>query len=467
MPALNERFKEILSPLGVGGRLIEAVSHWLPACVCWCPLAKGQKQLLENWRLPPAHLEGCDRTAAELQPYLLGPWSSVWLDPSVWGVGGMPLSDYVVKRAASRLLVLSHCAADPGFSLVGGKRPRLWEVDEGSGLVALEARWGSAYAARLALDAAREAGPGGSTGGRRTRRRLHEVAGPLYAPGWVQDAQVRVPPLERAAARAQRDFLAGDGRGRGDAVDVLLAGPQGQVRPAPPWRMAFGRLRQARLDRPLRYFGWQLLHGALRCGASQVAWAKAESGGDLAESCGCCAAVCCVTASPPPDTYSHIFVQCPVVLPAVEWLRGVWSRIGGEPPPPLDARVLVVGDHTVWEPGGGRDFSALWHHLRLLFGRAVWTLHGRRAVHAQPYTAAAVVALVSAWVARAVRLDWMRVGVGVDSLAAMPSWCVISKQYGLTREQFDQRWCLGGVLASVEGGAAEPQLRVHVPRLDA
>ncbi len=40
--------------------------------------------------------------------------------------------------------------------------------------------------------------------------------------------------------------------------------------------------------------------------------------------------------------------------------------------PPLDVRVLLAGDHTVWDPGGGDAGAELWTHLRLLFCRAVW-----------------------------------------------------------------------------------------------
>jgi hypothetical protein len=35
-------------------------------------------------------------------------------------------------------------------------------------------------------------------------------------------------------------------------------------------------------------------------------------------------------------------------------------------------RVLLAGDHAVWDPGGGEAGAELWTHLRLLFCRAVW-----------------------------------------------------------------------------------------------
>ncbi len=35
----------------------------------------------------------------------------------------------------------------------------------------------------------------------------------------------------------------------------------------------------------------------------------------------------------------------------------------------LDARVLIAGDHTVWDPGGAAAGVELWAHLRLFFCR--------------------------------------------------------------------------------------------------
>ncbi len=72
------------------------------------------------------------------------------------------------------------------------------------------------------------------------------------------------------------------------------------------------------------------------------------------------------------ESLSHLFVHCPVVRPAVAWLRGMWALLVAGRVPPLDARVLLAGDHTVWDPGGGEAGAELWAHLRLLFCRAVW-----------------------------------------------------------------------------------------------
>jgi hypothetical protein len=129
--------------------------------------------------------------------------------------------------------------------------------------------------------------------------------------------------------------------------------------------------------------------------------------------------------------------------------------------------VLVVGDLSVWQPAGGRALEELWLHLRLLFCRAVWVLHSRRAALGHPFSHSAVVALTASWVGLAIRRDWLRVSVNLGGMAALPSWCVITKSYELSQAEFCERWCLNGVLASVALGApgGQPELRVHVPRL--
>ncbi len=87
------------------------------------------------------------------------------------------------------------------------------------------------------------------------------------------------------------------------------------------------------------------------------------------------------------ESLSHLFVHCPVVQPAVfvvAWLRGVWALLVAGRVPPLDVRVirvLLAGDHTVWDPGGGEAGAELWTHLRLLLCRAVWYLRCCRVAH--------------------------------------------------------------------------------------
>jgi hypothetical protein len=114
----------------------------------------------------------------------------------------------------------------------------------------------------------------------------------------------------------------------------------------------------------------------------------------------CCSATACAgdeaLVGAQVESLSHLFVHCPVVQPAVAWLRGVWALLVAGRVPPLDVRVLLAGDHAVWDPGGGEaGAEQLWTHLRLLFCRAVWYLRCCRVAHGQVFSASAVVALTS------------------------------------------------------------------------
>jgi hypothetical protein len=209
----------------------------------------------------------------------------------------------------------------------------------------------------------------------------------------------RVHPLLRAAA-------AGRGvAGRGlDEVDALLGDVVPVPVPRPPWLAAYAALT----NRVTRHFGWRLLHGALRCGAASVYWCDAGSEPAL------WAAVCCPNPgcaeaaglpggrllAPALADYSHTFLHCPAVRPAVRWLCDMWARIAPEDTPvPHDVRVLLLGDATVWSPAGGEVMSSLWLHLRLLWCRAVW-VQASAGSPGVPLDWRAVVAMVRAWLAR-------------------------------------------------------------------
>ena len=192
------------------------------------------------------------------------------------------------------------------------------------------------------------------------------------------------------------------------------------------------------MPRHRRHFGWRLLHGAVRCGAAAVRWSVAASVEELRgavccreQSCSAAAALPSGEPVPAMADISHVFLHCPAVRPAVEWLRALWHRIAPlDAPVPVDARVVLLGDESVWQPVGGRGPAGLWLHLRLLFCRAVWAQAGCRS--AGPVGAdgwRAVVATTSAWLSRAIRQDWLRVTATLTGAAVLPSWCVLDKRF--------------------------------------
>jgi hypothetical protein len=301
----------------------------------------------------------------------------------------------------------------------------------------------------------------------------------------------------------------------------------GRLPEDPPWKQVFKDLhRLKRLGRSLRFFGWQLAHGVLPVGGVSAPWwepreedggsrrgqlaepaaaaegtgaaalaapglvgaagqggsaGQAAEGGPLspaqraeayARHCGC-EAECCLhghrpPGEPPPcETLAHVFVRCPVVWPAVQWLRRLCGRaLGAAPPEDNIVDIIVTGAKNLWKPPGqGNAAWDLWTHLRLQFCYTVWTLTVRRADGGPQFDAAGIVAATAAALERAILHDWRRVWIAGEGLVDMPSWCDLGvKRVQLKPEAFDARWLAGGVLAHLAEGGGQGALRVHVPR---
>jgi hypothetical protein len=239
----------------------------------------------------------------------------------MWRLGHLQVSHFTVRDAALRLRLLQRRAVDAEFTLVAGHRPRLWADSCGrGGLAAVEAHWAAARVERWAqLSGQRRrcaARPAGQALG----------SGPLLAPG------PRVLPLQRAAAAGR----AGAGLGM-DESDVLMAPgviSSSELPAVPPWRAAYVALQDKRLDHVTRHFRWRLLQGGLRCGAASVQWCPADSVG-LLHAAICCGEPGCALAAvlpcgmtvPALADFSHTFLHCPRVRPAVGWLCALWARI--------------------------------------------------------------------------------------------------------------------------------------------
>jgi hypothetical protein len=80
------------------------VSVWQPACVVDTP--------------HPTDPDGTLR-------FLVGPWSSIQVDPSVWHLGADRLLTYAVRNGTARIIQW-HCRSAPGWVVGSGVRPKLW-----------------------------------------------------------------------------------------------------------------------------------------------------------------------------------------------------------------------------------------------------------------------------------------------------------------------------------------------------
>ena len=82
-----------------------------------------------------------------LQPYLVGPWCEVFVDPCVWACGpSLPLSAFTAKTARLRLVHLLMQRADPSCIPSSGVKPAAWRDGAQSG-VALGATHGCSLCA--------------------------------------------------------------------------------------------------------------------------------------------------------------------------------------------------------------------------------------------------------------------------------------------------------------------------------
>jgi hypothetical protein len=73
-------------------------------------------------------------------------------------------------------------------------------------------------------------------------------------------------------------------------------------------------------------------------------------------------------------TYSHLFVRCPTMAPAITWLQDLWQHLTGKRPP-ADPLVLVADQPGVWveAPTPSSREGRLWSVLRLTLLYYMWS----------------------------------------------------------------------------------------------
>jgi hypothetical protein len=156
----------------------------------------------------------------------MGPWDEVQVDPRVWGFGKVGLLAYTVKVATQRL-VQAQCRDVKGWVekkkkgwVPGyGVRPRLWRAEDGS-------------------------------------------LSPATALEQLTSRQKRT-----FVQMMQQGFSSGSRQGRFGAANVAAGVHANWMDPSPPRQHP---RPSKRLTRPLRVFGYKLLHAALGVGGARV-----------------------------------------------------------------------------------------------------------------------------------------------------------------------------------------------------
>jgi hypothetical protein len=151
------------------------------------------------------------------------------------------------------------------------------------------------------------------------------------------------------------------------------------------------------------------------------------------------------------ETLVHALLDCPAVRPAVAWLAAVVGAITGTPPP-LEPDVWLVGDEGAWRPP--QEARWLWDTLRCTLHATAWSLGRRRRAGGPQFSPAALVDTFVGKIERRVEADWQRVGSDVTSVAGTSPWWFRGRRVTLTLADFEERWCCGGVVASVTPGGA-------------
>ena len=405
------------------------------------------------------------------EPYFVGEWDMLPVDPTVWGWGGMDLTALTVKAARLRLMDSSgpaataaglvSAAAVPGYAEHSAVYPAIWTRDysggggsgqqEGSpaalataagGLPVIEGRW---RASADLLPAGAEEGDGTAPAG-----------GVDLVPPWLDLATPRAARQGVAArdARAER-------RQQGETA----------VAPAPaallPLRQGFAgvwrRLMDKTVHRPYRVTMWRVLHGVLGCGA--FLFHVRRTGSPY------CTMPCCA-GQQRVDDLTHALLDCPASAPAVAWLLSAWHGLTGLAAPNSPAFLLGDDPAAGWDGCSGDDWLyVMWTRLRVATFGAIWRVRSQAQLTGRvwplPAPRQAALMAVEAVVA-SVQRDWMRARQDVRRLGA-GTFCADwwrGRDPALSREQFCSMWAPGGtppVFCEVVGGELAFRLGVDTP----
>lgn len=308
----------------------------------------------------------------ELQePWLVGVWEEMQLDPRVWGLEerrGQPAVSLLRMEVKDARCHLGHLAAhEPstadaaveGYSQSGAAWPAIWATTlpgtvgdvtgageralRQMGLTGMEERW------RRSVLALQQAEP------------AHHID---VQPAWLR------PPGEVAAARPSPEDRHAARDAPADPAAALAEG----------FEAVWPRLCDPTLHRPFRITCWRMLHGCLGCNAflAHVRSKARAQGLAPSQDAALCQAACCLSGTRPLETLTHAFLDCPEAAPVVDWLRESWFRLSGVVVP-RTARVLLADDPGGW-PGAPRYAKEyqLWTRLRVATLGSIWRVRCAR-----------------------------------------------------------------------------------------
>ena len=72
------------------------------------------------------------------------------------------------------------------------------------------------------------------------------------------------------------------------------------------------------------------------------------------------------------ETFSHLFVECPVAAAVWQWFAQLWQQVQPGAVVPINSRVLLLDDFSTWAPPA--DKQLLWTQLRLLVLESIYAV---------------------------------------------------------------------------------------------
>ena len=503
---------------------------WVPAAVFPLPKPRGRWSeedyaLLEEYQAARAaqgqqggggvQLDVGPPPDSPIEFWLQGPWASVCLDPSAWGVAGASLLEYSVK-AATKAIAASKAqpALGPEFDEgCNGRWPPLWQGPHTAGLAGVETKWLQSFSTRQARPVSQHASA--ATPGEAERQAMTDSYHDRGAP-WLRlgpsnaepsarllRRQAReappmppvLPPLEGATQRdgvplgagpdlwqaQQRDtpqeHQSRDGVSQRDGAP-LGAGPglrQAQQQPGvvpPPalparspqataaaWRRLHGDRGTCR---EFRLVCFRVMHAVLPVNAC-----RAHILNHLPRPAFYCPNPAC-SAACFPETLTHAFLECPAAAPVVDWALAWWAHLTpGSPQPPRSSQLLLADDRegAGWQPPAGT--GRVWNTLRTCLLGCMWDARcSLLAWHGDADPLQERLYATSLALQRSIRdtieLQWLRVTTDIPHLSDQyPSNWFKGRPLSLQQKAFLRDWGMGGALCSCRPDQP-PSLQIHL-----
>lgn len=208
----------------------------------------------------------------------------------------------------------------------------------------------------------------------------------------------------------------------------------------------------------VKVFGYRLMHAALPCAAME---AFKRNRDQRAAACPHCPALGGHQRRPL-ETYTHMFLACPVYRPAVQWLADLWQHLSGVQPP-VEAAVIIADQHDAWATAPVGEQRRLWTALRLVLLHAIWEARCSRDAGRQ--TARAVVLAAIGGLQEEMRVQFTRWRLSQDGRRDLPPHVLKMRRLQAAHDDFDV-WQSSGLCSvehvSLDGGHTLIPLCLHL-----